>query len=106
MTTMNSTSTGMNASRAMRPVPDIVKNLTQSIRPLVVVSAALMDGMRRVYLHLRRAQERSAMIAQLSALDDGLLKDIGISRDDIPAAIDRLTDSRSTANDYSPTVAA
>jgi uncharacterized protein YjiS (DUF1127 family) len=36
-----------------------------------------------------RAYRRRAMLHELEALDDRMLKDIGLSRSDLPAAVDR-----------------
>lgn len=39
---------------------------------------------------LRQSRRRRAAIAQLAALDDRLLADIGLTRDAIPAAVDAM----------------
>ena len=46
---------------------------------------------------IRRAQLRKRAIAEISALDDRLLKDIGLSRADISGAVDGTLRARKPA---------
>ncbi|WP_025769679.1 DUF1127 domain-containing protein [Thioalkalivibrio sp. HK1] len=50
------------------------------------ISRSLAKGWKRIDLGIRRRQ----MVAELSALDDRILDDIGIRRRDIPMVVDGL----------------
>ena len=52
-----------------------------------------------------RNWERRKMIEALRALDDRLLRDIGIERSDIPRVVDGFTDSERAMQPVSPRVA-
>lgn len=56
---------------------------------------ALLHGLTD---HLRRALARRHALAALRALDDRMLKDIGLDRSDIPAVVERGV-SESAANE-------
>ena len=51
---------------------------------------ALFAGVSNFWRRVRTHQRRRLAIAQLSALDDHLLSDIGLDRTDIAAAVDGL----------------
>ncbi len=53
-----------------------------------VVGEMIGGGIARLWGHLRMALRRRAAIAELNALDDRMLADIGLSRGQIHAAVD------------------
>jgi uncharacterized protein YjiS (DUF1127 family) len=52
-----------------------------------VVGEMIGGGIARLWGHVRRALRRRAAVAELSALDDRMLADIGLSRSQIHAAV-------------------
>jgi uncharacterized protein YjiS (DUF1127 family) len=67
------------------------------------LASAAAGGLRRVSRSvvgaLARWHKRRATIAELSALDDRMLKDIGVSRGNIPALADGLMRARAASTD-------
>ena len=60
-----------------------------------MLTAMLYD----LWTAMRRAQENRRAVAELSALDDRLLRDIGLSRDEIKAAASGSLRPRAPAPD-------
>ena len=56
----------------------------------VLLEAVVRPINRRIFRPLAEWSQREATIAQLSALDDALLADIGLSRGQIPQAVDDM----------------
>jgi uncharacterized protein YjiS (DUF1127 family) len=57
----------------------------------------LRDHASALVTAVRRERARTAGIRALQALDDRLLRDIGVERGGIPAFVDRLLDERETS---------
>jgi uncharacterized protein YjiS (DUF1127 family) len=57
------------------------------VRRAEVVGEMIGGGIARLWGHIRRALRRRAAVAELSALDDRMLADIGLSRSQIHAAV-------------------
>jgi len=57
------------------------------VRRAEVVGEMIGGGIARLWSHARKALRRRAAIAELSALDDRMLADIGLSRSQIHSAV-------------------
>ena len=60
--------------------------------PKIVFAAArgLADRLDSLWLGFRAGQRRRIAIGQLASLDDWMLRDIGLERSQIPAAVDGM----------------
>ena len=56
-----------------------------------IVGEVIGGGIFRLWTYLRSALRRRAAVAELSALDDRMLADIGLSRSGIQAAVNSAT---------------
>lgn len=73
-------------------------------RVLCVLKAATRGARRMIVEPIARWERRRAAIAALSALDDALLEDIGISRNDIGRAVDGEIVARSAPAGAPPAI--
>jgi len=71
-------------------------------RALGNLLGAVTWPLRKAAGNLRRARREGASIRALGALDDHLLADIGISREQIPAAVAGLLEQPAAANPSPP----
>lgn len=88
--------------RRLRHPDDTAKTAPSHLRRFPSVAIAVRRGMMRLALLIRRSvlepyarrRGRKTALAQLKALDDWLLADIGVRRNDIERIVDRLLAGR------------
>jgi uncharacterized protein YjiS (DUF1127 family) len=77
---------------------------TLKLQPSVLSLGSLLS--RLVLVPLARLKARETAYEELMSLDDHMLKDIGITRSQIPGVVRGVIDPRQASNENKPLVAA